>query len=285
MEKESPNSQVVEGGQMEAQLKVQWQLSQGQLNCLTACPRKFQHLYLDQLGLPQFEVPQDQPRLGKQFHQLLHQKALGIDISPLAQTHPQLQQWLTIFAQEPPPMIVGEHHSEHLRSLLMQDYLLIAVYDLLIQGPQQAQILDWKTYQRPQDPDKLRLNWQTRLYPFLLAATSSYRPEQISMTYWFAEVPPHRPATDHLLTVPYSQEMHQQNQQDLSHLLDQLSQWFTGYEHGESFPQVPIAAGQCYTSKTVCNFVSRCQRQQEQTEALAETEELEDVAAIAEVSL
>ena len=270
---------------MEEQPSFQWQLSQGQLNCLAACPRKFQHLYLDQLNLPQLGEFLDQQRLGSQFHQLMQQQALGIDIDPLVNGQPQLQQWLDHFQQHPPPVITGEQYSEHQRTLLVQDCLLVAVYDRLILGSQQAQILDWKTYQRPHDPDALRQNWQTRLYLYLLAATSPYEPEQISMTYWFAEVSPDRPATDHSLTFAYSQVWHQQNEQDLARLLAQLSQWFQGYEQGASFPQVPLAMGQCYTSTSACNFVSRCQRQQAYAEALAVTETLGDVGAIVEVPL
>ena len=262
-----------------------WQLSQGHLQLLTACPRKFQHLYLDQLAAPRLEAPQTPQRLGRQFHQLMQQQDLGLDVHPIVAAHPDLARWLAAFAQAPPPMIAGDRHSEHQCTLLQQGYVLVAVYDLLIQGTQQAQILDWKTYRRPRNPDTLRQHWQTRLYPYLLAATSPYPPEQITMTYWFAEADPDRPAAERFLTFPYNQTWHQQTQQDLTHHLEQLSQWLRHNDQGQPFPQVPLAAGQCYTEHTQCDFVGRCQRQQEQAAVLAATEALVDVGAIAEIPL
>jgi hypothetical protein len=50
-----------------------------------------------------------------------------------------------------------------------------------------AQILDWKTYPKPQNRRWVEQNWQTLLYPYVLAETSDYLPEQISMTYWFVQ--------------------------------------------------------------------------------------------------
>ena len=261
------------------------QLSQGHLNCLAACPRKFQHLYLDRLGLPQVEAPQAQQLLGRQFHQLMQQRILGLEIGPLVQTDPHLERWLNAFEHWPPPMIGGDRESEHQRTLLQQGSVLVAVYDLLIQGEQQAQILDWKTYGRPRDLEALRQNWQTRLYLYLLAETSAYPPEQIVMTYWFAEGNPDRPAADRFLTIPYDQACHQQTQQDLTHLLDQLNQWFMDNERGQDFPQVPLTAGQCYSTQMRCDFVGHCQRQQSQAAVLEAVAALGEIEAIAELPL
>jgi hypothetical protein len=38
-------------------------------------------------------------------------------------------------------------------------------------------------------PDKLAKNWQTRLYLYVLAETSAYPPDSLSMTYWFVQLP------------------------------------------------------------------------------------------------
>lgn len=107
----------------------------------------------------------------------------------------------------------------------MQGYLLTAIYDLLILDDKRGQILDWKTYLQPQNEQKLRNNWQTRLYLYLLAETSDYLPEQLSLTYWFVKIP-HNPQC---LTIQYSQKLHQKNQEDLEHLLAQLDSYLNKY--------------------------------------------------------
>jgi ATP-dependent exoDNAse (exonuclease V) beta subunit len=59
--------------------------------------------------------------------------------------------------------------------------LLTVIYDLLIEAEDNAQILDWKTYPQPKEQNRLAKDWQTRLYLYVLAETSDYLPEQISM--------------------------------------------------------------------------------------------------------
>ena len=221
-----------------------WQLSQGHLNLLSTCPRKFQHVYLDQLGLPQ-SPDQDQQTLGTQFHQLMQQHLMGLDIAAIAQAYPPLRHWFEAFNQYPPPMIKGDRLPEYKRQILYQGYLLVTVYDLFIQGQSQAQILDWKTYARPLNSEPLRYDWQTRLYLYVLSETSTYTPEQITMTYWFADVPVK--GDSHWVTFPYSHDDHEQTHRDLARLLDQMSDGLAGYQRGENFPKVPLEAGQCDT--------------------------------------
>ncbi|NJK40837.1 MAG: PD-(D/E)XK nuclease family protein [Acaryochloridaceae cyanobacterium SU_2_1] len=260
-----------------------WQLSQGQLNLLTSCPRKFQHRYLDQIDPSLGLETQSHQRLGTQFHQLMQQQALGLEIQPLIAAHPPIQTWFDSFAQFPPPMIRGEHLSEYHRWGWLEGYLLVAIYDLLILNPEQAQVLDWKSYARPRQDIELRQNWQTRLYLYLLAETSDYAPEQISMTYWFAEAPELGRANT--LTFAYDQTLHAQTHQELRGWLSQLRDWCQAYARGEDFPQVPLTAQQCYTAWGCCPFVNRCQREQQQTTKLARQVAWADIEAIAELAL
>lgn len=166
-------------------------LSQSQLNRLTACPRKFQHIDLEQLAAPGESAQQERQDQGTRFHQLMQQWFLGLPIEPLVQDDPLLQSWLNGFVNAAPSILTLTHdrtawgQSEHIRTLEFEGYLLTVVYDLLLANQQQAQILDWKTYPRPQNPRWLLQNWQTRLYPFVLAETSDFDPEQIAMIYWF----------------------------------------------------------------------------------------------------
>jgi hypothetical protein len=95
----------------------------------------------------------------------------------------------------------------------------VAVYDLLLLGEHQAQIIDWKTYLQPKQ--NLDSHWQTRLYLYLLAETSHYQPEDLSMTYWFVKIP-HKPQH---VTYAYNRAKHEQTKQDLISLLNQLSSY------------------------------------------------------------
>lgn len=247
-----------------------FRLSQGHLSLLSTCPRKFQHIYLDQLGLP--TIPEEQQRqvLGTHFHQLRQQQELGLPIENFVQADPHLQRWFEAFTHSPPQMLVGDRQSEHQRSLGFRHYLLTGVYDLLILGQQQAQILDWKTYARPQNPQRLQQNWQTRLYLYLLAETSDYLPEQIFMTYWFAESRGNG-AEPHSLSFTYSAALHNQTQKDLEHLLGNLTNWLEAYSRGNLFPQVSLDLGECdgrhnkghsgSSEASGCRFAIRCQRQ------------------------
>jgi hypothetical protein len=255
-----------------------FQLSQSHLSCLTTCPRKFQYVYLDQLSSPAPTGQQSRQDLGSRFHWLMQQQALGLSIARFVQADPALQPWFQAFDQAPPAMVAGERLSEYRQSLVWDKYLLVAVYDLLILGEQQAQILDWKTYARPQRLRSLQQSWQTRLYPFILAEASHYRPDQIAMTYWFAEAKGQDHS--HSLTFAYSEALHEQTRRDLTHLLQNLTEWLRAYRQKETLPQVEIAAGHCQHATTPCGFAVRCQRHPEAAAALPV-----DLGIIAEVPL
>jgi hypothetical protein len=243
-------------------------LSQSHLNLLQTCPRKFQQIYLEQLGFPIAPEHQDRLNWGQYFHLLMQQRELGL---PIDRISAPLHQTVEAFVQAAPEIFQtapDTRQSEHRRSLEFQGYLLTVIYDLLILDDRQAQILDWKTYPRPQQSGWLKQNWQTRLYPFVLAETSQYDPEQISMTYWFIQgqvnqgnpeqEPSDRPCQPASITYPYSLQHHQQTRQDLTHLLTQFTTWFDRYQQGEPFPQVPASSPNhpCDT----CTFTIRCQR-------------------------
>lgn len=245
-------------------------LSQGHLNLLATCPRKFQHTYLEQLSAPTDPEQLERQTQGSLFHLLMQQWQLGLPVEPLLQQDPQLQRWFTAFMTAAPEILMLDstegrvlRQSEHTRTLEVEGYLITVVYDLLLlnessQSQRQAKILDWKTYPRPRKTQWLEQNWQTRLYPFVLAETSHYMPEQISMVYWFfqsrgqqAEVP--EPQS---LKLAYDREKHEQTRQDLIALLTQLTGWLARYQQGEPFPQLRAEAEQC----SQCNYAVRCDR-------------------------
>lgn len=232
-------------------------LSQGHLNLLKRCPRHFQHTYLDQIGSPASLEQQERQTWGSRFHLLMQQQELGLPIESLVQADPQMQRWMSTLTDAAPEILATDstsqtfRDSEHCRILQVQDFLLTVIYDLLITDQFQAQILDWKTYPKPQNRRQLEHNWQTLLYLYVLAETSDYLPEQISLTYWFIQSLD-RPQS---LKFTYSASQHQKTGQKLQRLLNQLRDRLQRYQTGEPFPQV--AEGRVCDS---CQFAVRCGR-------------------------
>lgn len=257
----TPDLQVAIADSPEARLR----LSQGQLNLLEACPRKFQHIYLEQLGSPSTPEQQVHQAWGSRFHLLMQQRELGLPIESLIAEDAQMQRCVTSLLAAVPEIVVPTsdasdswRQSEHRRTCSVHGYPITVIYDLLLLEDQQARILDWKTYPRPPQQRWLARNWQTRLYPFVLAETSSYIPEQISLTYWFVQVQDDQ--TQALLpqsfTFSYDSTLHEQTRQELTQLLEQLTGWLERYQQGEPFPQINEAIERCED----CQFSGRCQR-------------------------
>lgn len=258
-------------------------LSQGQLNALEKCPRKFQYLYLDRLGSPVTSEQQTRLTWGNQFHLLMQQRELGLPINVLVQEDDPLQNCIQAFVKAAPdlfrPVAKQFRQSEHRRTLEFQDYLLTVIYDLLILEEDQAQILDWKTYPRPQNRQWLAQDWQTRLYPFVLAETSHYLPEQISMTYWFVRSAQGEAIAPQNLKFTYSAQQHEQNRQDLTALLKELTAGLASYAAGQPFPKAKHGNDLC----EVCSFEARCQ--QDALTQSASGAHLPDLADIEEIAL
>lgn len=237
-------------------------LSQEWLNVFAACPRRFQHIYLEQLSVPISLDQQKRLRWGTWFHLLMQQRALGLEMDWRAVAEHgleyQLQQCVERLIEAVPERFQPQPHlswqSEHRRTHYVQGHLLTVVYDLLVLEPERAQIFDWKTCSCPQHPEELAQDWQTRLYLFVLAETSKYAPEQISMTYWFVQPD----AAPQSIQVKYSRTLHRNTQQELGDLLNQLDRSLEQYQAGTPFSQVNLAAGLCDT----CSLAGRCQRSQ-----------------------
>lgn len=255
-------------------------ISQGQLNLLESCPRKFQYIYLEQLGFPVSPDQQARLEFGNRFHLLMQQQEMEL---PLVSVGDQtLKRSVDALMQSLPELFQASssawRQSEHRRVLEFQGYLLTVVYDLLVLEEQQAHILDWKTYPRPQQSRWLAQNWQTRLYQFVLAETSDYEPDQISMTYWFVQTAEDEPQLEKF-QFAYSAAQHQKNRQDLDRLLQQLTEALERYEAGESFPKVAASSQIC----DGCPFAIRCQRGG--IEPTVDVVRLFDLAEIEEISL
>jgi PD-(D/E)XK nuclease superfamily len=188
----------------------------------------------------------------------MHQRELGLPIEPILARSPQLNTWMAATLQTAPELFETDpqtwRQSEHVRTLIIDNYLFTAIYDLLILRPNRADIIDWKTYPLPKYKKDLDLEWQTRLYLYLLAETSDYVPKQMSFTYWFIQSTP-RPKS---VKIDYTLKQHRQTQLDLRGLLDKLTTWLdANHTRQEPFPQIDPSQGLCQN----CSFVVRCGRQ------------------------
>ncbi len=240
-------------------------LSQGHLNLLRTCPRKFQYSILERIPYPLPPEQQEHLEWGSQFHLLMQQRELGLPLPPFLALDPRFQScWEGLIEANPslfaPSPSVRFRASEHQRTIGFQGYLITVIYDLVILAESVGKIIDWKTYNRPETDEVLKENWQTRLYLFVLKETSDYYPEQLAMIYWF--VKPQSQDKKILKNIPqateirYNQKEHESTEKQLHQQLNQLTQWLQEYERGIDFPQVPVSASQC----SHCPFALRCDR-------------------------
>ncbi|WP_036476622.1 PD-(D/E)XK nuclease family protein [Myxosarcina sp. GI1] len=241
-------------------------LSQAHLNLLEICPPKFQQVYLEQLSLLPNTQTQASLDWGKRFHLLMQQQELGLPISALLD--PTMENAIASASELLGNAGSSWREAEHCRTLGWDNFLLTVIYDLLIAEDEKAIILDWKTYRQPTDPKRLANNWQTRLYLYVLAETTSYLPEQISMIYCFVN------GTPQSQTFTYDRTLHQQTRQDLTFLLGNLQNNLQHHQKDTVFPHRTDCQSSCpYYQKLVAS--DRNSRQ----------DELTNIAAIEEISI
>lgn len=179
-------------------------LSQSSLQDYTDCPRRFQLRYLERLEYPAIETEpalenEKHQQEGEYFHRLAQQYLLGIPpekITPLANTPNLLRWWDHFLAAFPNPTPGHALRPEITLSAPLGAYRLLAKYDLIAQQDNTLMIFDWKTYRRRPRNESLAARMQTRVYRALLVQAGAHlnggtpiAPEQVGMTYWFAEFP------------------------------------------------------------------------------------------------
>ncbi|ACK71700.1 conserved hypothetical protein [Gloeothece citriformis PCC 7424] len=251
-------------------------LSQGQLNLLETCPPQFQRVYLEQLAPPVSPEQYQKLSWGSQFHQLMQQGELGLPIDSLLAEDEELHHAINALKATAPELWQPQENTwreaEHTRQITFGGYVLTGVYDLLILEKSEAKIIDWKTYLQPEDSTKLALNWQTRLYLYLLAETTDYPLETLSMTYWFVKLP----TQPKCLTFSYNQTQHEKTRQDLTKLLSQLDQWLEDYiNDGVDFPHLCDCQTRCpYYAISEVNFHLKNLQKQDRLKSIDEIEEI-----------
>jgi hypothetical protein len=259
-------------------------LSQGHLTLLDHCPRKFQYVYLEHQSAPVSWVQSQSAAWGTLLHRVLQQMELGLPVEPLLAHDPALARSISALRQAAPHLFGGEgvvwRKSEHRRSLwfslgdpeevplpkgeqadvgLAPGFGLVMVYDWIqVQADGTIALVDWKTYQRIPPWEQLAHHWQTRLYLYGLAATTTYAPEALSLTYWFVAPPGTGESPQPQgMTFAYDRAQHQQIEADLRDRLRQLHHWLHAYQtQGEPLPQLSPTASACSS----CGFQDRCQR-------------------------
>ncbi len=204
-------------------------LSQKHIAILEKCPRQFQDIYLEQLSLISTPEQQEKQAWGKNFHLLMQQRELGLDLDNFLSNNQEFSHFFQCLLANEPDLFISKpnqfREAEHCRSLSIEGYLFTVIYDLLIMREEQAQIIDWKTYLQPPNKSKLAKDWQTRLYLYVLAATSDYKPEQISFSYWFVKLP-NKPQS---FTFKYDSKQHEKTHQDLIRLVTRLDNYLDEY--------------------------------------------------------
>jgi hypothetical protein len=271
---------------------VNMRLSQGKLNILETCARKFKLSYLDNLSSPISPEQQERMEWGRQFHLLMQQRELGLPVDVLLAGNPEMKQCYEALMDTVPDILNSNNleerslfrEAEHSRILSLDGCEIVVVYDLLVEQEDRAQIFDWKTYPLAKDRSHLQNNWQTRLYPFVLAETSDYQPEQISMTYWFVQSvagsnrKSDRQMTPQKLFFQYDRRQHEQTRQDLDRRVAELTEWLENYSSESSFPKVAEDSKVCQ----FCPFARRCDREEVGDRGLSASEmswNLEDISA------
>ncbi|MGK7891774.1 MAG: PD-(D/E)XK nuclease family protein [Leptolyngbyaceae cyanobacterium] len=247
------------------------QISQSHLTLLEYCPRKFQYVYLEQLGSPPSPDEQRYLDRGSQIHHLMQQQELSLplpDSDHLPEFWPvdTVQLYQTANALATAVQAIDENtrfrQSEYRLHYEFEGVLLTVVYDLLLLNNDHARIFDWKTYSQPPSKAALAEQWQTKLYPFVLAETSEYAPADISLSYWFIQPANNESQTPDVELQPtsiqfdYGDRIHERIRQSLTQILGKLKQWLKDYDTGTALPQTERVQEQC----TSCPFALRCDR-------------------------
>ena len=240
-------------------------ISQGHLDAIETCPRRFQYQYLERWGTLLDQRQSDRVDWGARFHRLAQQHLLGVDVGPVLAQDADLDRcWRGLVAAVPEwlgPAATADRTSEYRLTWPLPcdrdpgavTYLLTVVYDLLVVAGDRVTIADWKTYPKPTDRQRLLRAWQTRLYRFLLVAAGGWSPAAVSMTYWFVRSDRGGPES---LTFAYDDAQYEGDGAELRRLVEAIEAGRQAVAAGQSLPQ--IDRGQPNAPCDRCPFVQPC---------------------------
>jgi len=177
--------------------------SQQNLQDYSDCRFRFLLKYIKKLDWPAVEsepvvLQEARMELGQQFHRLVQQYFIGVDIETLSSSihSPELAAWWEVFLALKLNETDGEKHAEKMLSVPINGQRLLAKYDLLIVNtPGRFTIYDWKTSVYQQSRQNLFTRLQSRVYPYVLRQSIENSPAgesgspDIEMIYWFPSFP------------------------------------------------------------------------------------------------
>jgi hypothetical protein len=189
-----------------------FQFSQSNLQDYVDCQRRFQLRYLLHQEWPAVEAEpylENELRIdqGAKFHTIVRQHLIGIPeaqiLNSISSDDTMVAWWKNYLQSYKVGMlkslnIEGSQHYEELTlSIPLNEFRLIAKYDLLIIHPDgRCTIVDWKTSQNLPRRRWLADRLQTHVYPYILTNAGSslsmdraVDPEAIEMIYWFTNYP------------------------------------------------------------------------------------------------
>ncbi|MBI9046411.1 MAG: PD-(D/E)XK nuclease family protein [Anaerolineaceae bacterium] len=235
--------------------------NQSNLQDFVDCQKRFQLKYISKIqwpapvSFPELEFEQQMER-GKQFHQLIQQYFLGIPQENLVSQlkDPLLIKWWQSFSKYLVTLnIPAQTIVEQTFFFKLDNFNLVAKYDLLGISQNEAIIFEWKTSNKLPDIQNLKYRIQTRFYPMSLVLASnkhilipSLKPKNIKMFYWYPEHPKNP------IQLRYSDELFEKDRKyfmNLCHEIVDLSSL-------QSFPKTDDLK-LC----KFCNYKSFCQRQ------------------------
>ncbi len=189
---------------MKSTLPPGFTFSQSNLRDYLDCPRRFQWRHLERRPWPALRTSEmaaweEAMMHGQQFHQLMFQASLGLDVSAqIAAAPPRVRGWWNAWRDHPLTDLPDDRTlSELTLSVPVGDYALLARFDRLCLGADgRAVIVDWKTDRRVPSPAALADHVQTIVYRCVLLEGISHLiggappdPAHLSLVYWFAESP------------------------------------------------------------------------------------------------
>lgn len=216
---------------LKTELPVPFTFSQSSLQDYDDCARRFQLRYIEQLQWPAIETApalenERRQREGQQFHRMAQQFLLGLPAEKLARmtAGDDLRRWWDNFIAHGPKLEGFKLYPELSLAAPIGSHRLVAKYDLVAVGPEKALIFDWKTYHKRPKDEWMAARLQTKVYRALLIAAGAhlnggkvFEPEQIEMTYWYADFP-NEPT--HL---PYTTKQHKRDWAGLFGLVREIA--------------------------------------------------------------
>jgi CRISPR/Cas system-associated exonuclease Cas4 (RecB family) len=216
---------------LKTELQTPFTFSQSSLQDYVECARRFQLRYIERLQWPAIEtapvIENERRQLeGQQFHRMVQQSIIGLPAEKLARmaTSDNLTRWWNNFLTHGPNLEGFKLYPELTLAAPIQSHRIVAKYDLVAISPEKALIFDWKTYHKRPKDEWMAVRLQTKVYRALLVAagthlngSKNFTPEQIEMTYWYADFP-EEPAK-----FPYTTKQHKRDWVSLFQYVSELS--------------------------------------------------------------